>query len=160
MGRGGGARDISLPVCSTKEEILKEIIAIFFTNGNSVLGDACAMKFELGNFKCKEIKDEDFTLARYITQHKLSKVRIYLLSKLEEGNERVSLSDSEDELPSTFELPPAFYSSDHECIQHYSWIIARKKQTTGTARCRIQRILIARPANGDRKRTGNGTIQR
>ncbi|CAB4007487.1 Hypothetical predicted protein [Paramuricea clavata] len=115
MGRGGGARDISLPVCSTKEEILKEMISIFFTNGSSVFGDACAMKFELGNFKCEEIKDEGFTLARYITQHKLSKARIYLLSKLEEGNERVSLSNSEDELPSAFELPPAFDSPDHEC---------------------------------------------
>jgi hypothetical protein len=109
------------------------------------------MKFELGNFKCEEIKDEGFTLARYITQHKLSKVRIYLLSKLEKGNERVSLSDSENELPSAFELPPAFDSPDHECqIQrHSSWVIARKKQTAGTARCRIQGIFIPRPANRD-----------
>ena len=43
-------------------------------------------------------------MAGYITQHKLSKVRLYLLSKVEEGNETISLSDSDEELPPAFEI--------------------------------------------------------
>ena len=35
---------------------------------------------------------------------KLSKVRLYLLSKVEEGNETISLSNSEEELPPAFDI--------------------------------------------------------
>lgn len=63
------------------------------------------MKLSLGNFKCDEIKDDNFTLASYISQHKLSKVRLYLFSKSErDENERISSSDSEAELPPAFEI--------------------------------------------------------
>ena len=61
------------------------------------------MKFTLGNFEGDEIKHEGFSLAAYITKHKLSKVQVYLLSKVEEGNKAISLSDSEDNLPIAFE---------------------------------------------------------
>ena len=102
MGRGGGTRDIVFPLCATKEEIMKEMLDIFFPSGKCVFGDSSIMKFALGNFKCDEIKDGDFTVGKYIAQHKLSKVRLYLLSMSEEMNESVSLSDSEDELPPAF----------------------------------------------------------
>mgnify|MGYP002803975490 FL=1 len=104
MGRGGGTRDVSIPFDSTKDDILKEMLDIFFPCGNSVFGNASIMKFNLGNFKGDEIKRDGFSLAGYIAQHKLSKVRLYLLSKVEEGNETISLSDSEEELPPAFDI--------------------------------------------------------
>ena len=51
MGRGGGTRDVSIPIDSTKDDILKEMLDIFFPCGNSVFGNASIMKFNLGNFK-------------------------------------------------------------------------------------------------------------
>ena len=62
------------------------------------------MTFNLGNLKGDEIKHDSFSLAGFITQHKLSKVRLYLLSKVEEGDETISLSDSDEELPRAFEI--------------------------------------------------------
>ena len=103
LGRGGGTRDISIPVESTKDDILKEMLDIFFPNGSSIFGSASTMKFTLRNFKGDEIKHEGFSLAAYIAEHKLSKVRMYLFSKVEEGNETISLSDSEEDLPTAFE---------------------------------------------------------
>ena len=55
------------------------------------------MKFTLRNFKGDEIKHEGFSLAPYIAEHMLSKVRMYLFLKVEEGNETISLSDSEED---------------------------------------------------------------
>ena len=102
LGRGGGTRDISISIDSTKDDVLKETLDIFFPKGDSIFGNASTMKFTLGNFKGDEIKHEGFSLAAYIMKHKLSKVRIYLLSKVEEGNRTISLSDSEDDLPIAF----------------------------------------------------------
>ena len=104
IGRGGGTRDVSIPIDSTRDDILKEMLDLFFPSGNSIFGSASTMKFNLGNFKGDEIKHDGFSLAGYITQHKLSKVRLYLLSKVEEGNETISLSDSDEELPPAFEI--------------------------------------------------------
>lgn len=59
----------------------------------------------LANFKGDEIKHEGFSLAAYIAQHKLSKVRMYLLSKVEKESETLSLSDSEDDPPIALDSP-------------------------------------------------------
>ena len=103
IGRGGETRDGSIPIDSTRDDILKETLDVF-PSGNSIFGNASTMKFNLHNFKGDEIKYDGFSFAGYITQHKLSKVRLYLLSKVEEGNETISLRDSDVELPRAFEL--------------------------------------------------------
>ena len=42
------------------------------------------MQFALGNIKCEEVSEENFTLSGYIHGNKLTKCRICLLSKLYE----------------------------------------------------------------------------
>ena len=51
LGRGRGTRDISILVDSTKGDILKEMLNIFFPNGGSIFGNASTMKFMLRNYE-------------------------------------------------------------------------------------------------------------
>ena len=69
----------------------------------------------MGNFKGEIIDDENFTLSTYIQEHRLSKTRLYLISKRKSKIQCLlqnlkSISDSEGEyfdsdFPSAF-LPP------------------------------------------------------
>ena len=62
------------------------------------------MTFALGNFRCEEIDHDKFTLVKYITKHKLAKVRLYILSKASsekfeyQQKDVIPLSDDESEL--------------------------------------------------------------
>jgi len=58
------------------------VIDLFFPNGNSARGQSSEMDFYLANFKCEVICEDDFSLGSYISTNKLSKPRLYLLSKL------------------------------------------------------------------------------
>ena len=53
------------------------------------------MDFHLGNFKCEAI-DERFTLNNYIATNKLTRPRIYLMSK-QRGQAEVSFVPNEDD---------------------------------------------------------------
>ena len=55
---------------------------VFFPEGKSVFGYASRMKMSQGDFKYEEITDWDFSLMNYVKLHKLSKVRLYLLTNL------------------------------------------------------------------------------
>ena len=46
-----------------------------------VMGDAQFMHLEAGNFKGEKVEDESMLISEYSNKHKLSKTRIYLLSK-------------------------------------------------------------------------------
>ena len=99
MSKGGGSRDICIPVSSTKSDLIEQMKIIFFPDGKSIFGYATRMKMSLGNFKFEEITDEDFTLINYIKCHKLSKVRLYLLTKsVDEIQNIFESSESEDEM--------------------------------------------------------------
>ena len=137
LGRGGGTRDISIPVDSTKGDILKEMLNIFFPNGGSIFGNASAMKFMLCNFKGDEIKHEGFSLAAYIAEHKLSKVQMYLFLKVEEGNETISLSDSEEDLP----LRTAF-ESRNERAQSSSILLGSSSEKKHWRTARVSSLLV------------------
>ena len=64
------------------------------------------MKMSLGNFKCEEITDEDFTLMNYIKLHRFSKVKLYLFTKSVDEIETIfESSDSEEELHPAFDEP-------------------------------------------------------
>ena len=67
---GAGMRNIDIPVDATKAD------------GTSIFGKTYEMQFSLGNFKCEEVSEDDFTLSGYIQRNKLSKCRLYILSKL------------------------------------------------------------------------------
>ena len=46
----------------------------------STFGDVDIITFKVGNFKGEEV-EEQFTLAKYIAKYKLTKVRLYLLTR-------------------------------------------------------------------------------
>ena len=88
---GGGTRDVSISVDANAEDIIKEAVKLFYPNGKSMChGMASRMNLQLGNFKGELVQDnnspanngdEMFTLQNYIAKNKLSRVRIYLMSK-------------------------------------------------------------------------------
>ena len=94
---GGGMRNVDIPVDATKAEIIKQLKAVFFPDGTCIFGKTYEMQFNLGNFKCEEVSEEDFTLSGYIQRNRLSKCRLYILTKLYEDMIR-SDSDPEEDL--------------------------------------------------------------
>lgn len=109
MAKGGGTREVSFPLQATSGELIAVMKDVFFPDGMSAFGRTNQMTFKLGNFRCEEIKEE-FTLDTYITKHRLTKVRLYTLSKvsirdkLEKKSEVHSPSDDDsDLLTSVFE---------------------------------------------------------
>jgi len=70
------------PTTADVPQILTIVIDLFFPNGNSARGQSSEMDFYLANFKCEVICEDDFSLGSYISTNKLSKPRLYLLSKL------------------------------------------------------------------------------
>ena len=63
------------------KDIIKKVKELFFPRGKSFHGDALDMTFELGRFNCNTIRDTQFSLGKYIEENKLTRVRLYLLSK-------------------------------------------------------------------------------
>ncbi|KAJ7373253.1 hypothetical protein OS493_012842 [Desmophyllum pertusum] len=78
---GGGGREVSIPLNASTEEVVDLMKDVFFPDGKSTFGSTDLMTFKLGNFKCEEI-NEEFTLAKYIAKHKLTKVRLYILTRM------------------------------------------------------------------------------
>ena len=108
LSKGGGSRDISVPINSTRPDILEQMKLVFFPEGKSVFGNASRMKISLGDYKYEEITDGDFTLMNYVKLHKLSKVRPHPLTKSVDDIENIfEPSDSEEE------LRPAFHEHGH-----------------------------------------------
>ncbi|XP_068737663.1 uncharacterized protein [Montipora capricornis] len=83
---------------------MKAMKGIFFPDRTSVFGSTDRMTFALGNFRCEEIVHDNFTLVKYITKHKLTKVRLYILSKASsekfeyQQKEVIPLSDDDSDL--------------------------------------------------------------
>lgn len=78
--KGGGTREISVPIQSSYVEVLSLMKEVYFPDGMSTFGDVDVMTFKVGNFKGEEV-EEQFTLAKYIAKYKLTKVRLYLLTR-------------------------------------------------------------------------------
>lgn len=93
---GGGTRDIDVGINATKEEIIDQIKNVFFPEGKSSFGKCSEMRLALGNFQCEEIIEDGFTLGQYITRYRLSRCRLYLMTKLYED---IFWTDNDDELP-------------------------------------------------------------
>lgn len=81
LARGGGSRNLAVPLSSTVSDLKKKMKTLFFPDGRSTYGEEDDMLFNLGNFKGEIICDHFFTLAKYIQENQLSKVRLYLLSQ-------------------------------------------------------------------------------
>ena len=84
--KGGGTREISVPIQSSCVEVLSIMKEVYFPDGMSTFGDADIMTFKFGKFKGEEV-EEQFTLAKYIAKYKLTKVRLYLLTRAIDDND-------------------------------------------------------------------------
>lgn len=114
LAKGGGTRELSVPLSTTEEDMIDLLTNVFFPEGFSVHGCIDELQFKLANFKCQEVTGDEFTsLSSYIAKHNLSKVKIYLLSRCAdkrsvEKTEKVHyVSDGDDEADL---LTPAFES--------------------------------------------------
>ena len=62
---------------------------LFFSVGKNLYGHSDTMDLNLGNYKGEIINKENFSVQKYIADHRLSKTRIYLMSKLKSNNQSV-----------------------------------------------------------------------
>ena len=95
---GGGQREMSISVSADYTEILNLLIDLFFPNGKSSRGPSYEMEFRLGNFSGEVVSEDDFTLGNYINTNKLSKPRLYLLSKHKADATDAKSNDGKDDL--------------------------------------------------------------
>lgn len=87
--KGGGTRDVDIKLNAGKEHIIDIAKAIFFSDGQSTFGPEEKMTFGLANFQHEDVSKVkvsgmylSFTLQQYIEKYKMSRVRLYLTSKV------------------------------------------------------------------------------
>ena len=90
--KGGGSRELFVNLNAGTRDIIKSAKELFFPDGKSFHGSAIDMTFTLGRFDCTVIEAENFCIGKYISDNKLTRVRLYLMSKHDEES-------SSDELP-------------------------------------------------------------
>lgn len=107
--KGGGSREIKLDDECSKKHLIKIATSLFFPNGKSSFGDLDNMLLDVGNFKEESLDatmiENDvvvpFTVGKYIQQNKLSRTRLYLMSKKEDLFRSVLESTDTDEIISS-----------------------------------------------------------
>ncbi|KAK3703507.1 hypothetical protein QZH41_002223 [Actinostola sp. cb2023] len=119
--KGGGSRQLDLPADSSKEDVIVYAKSLFFPDDQSIFGTPSEMDLELGNFSqsvIHSLTDEfgfelPFTLDNYFKVHKLSRVRLYLMSKCHLKDVASSVTkagsfdeNSDEEMSDDETLPP------------------------------------------------------
>ena len=79
--KGGGVRPFTFSSNASGEHILSKAKETFFNKKTTLYGHKEDLKFFLGNFQGKVIDTKKFILQDYITSNKLTKTRLFLLSK-------------------------------------------------------------------------------
>lgn len=105
VNKGGGIRNIDFSLDAGRFDILASLKAVFFPQGENCHGHLSTMHVSLGDFTGKVISGNQFSLEHYIKEHKLSKVRLYILTKEYETIKEEE--DSDDSLDLCFDF-------DHE----------------------------------------------
>ena len=80
QNKGGGVRRFTFSSNASGEHISKAK-ETFFNKKKTLYGNEEDLKFFLGNFQGKVIDTKEFILQDYITSNKLTKTRLFLLSK-------------------------------------------------------------------------------
>lgn len=87
--KGGGTREVDVSLSAREEHVINIAKDIFFSDGQSTFGSHQDMIFGLANFQHEDISkvkvsgvNLPFTLQRYIEKCKMSRVRLYLTSKV------------------------------------------------------------------------------
>lgn len=87
--KGGGPRRVTVPLATTRMDIMRLLKSTFFPGGKSYHGKEEEMLFALGSFQNTEEgvtllingKEVPFTIGNYIDAYLLKNVRLYLWSK-------------------------------------------------------------------------------
>lgn len=105
--KGGGTREVDIKLTANKDDIIDIAKTIFFNDGNSNFGPEQLMTFGLANFQHEDISTIKvsgvhlaFTLQRYVEKCKMSRVRLYLTSKINISDD-VSLLKPADHKPAS-----------------------------------------------------------
>ena len=93
LQKGGGTREVDVPLNADIQQIIQIAEEIFFSNGRCIFGALEDMEVALANFKCETLRistpeGDPFTLQHYIHQCKTTRVRLYLKSKKKTFPER------------------------------------------------------------------------
>ena len=101
LNKGGGNRQETFMCNTTLQAILKAMEKIFFPHGKASIGKLSDFTRTIGNYQGDEINDfNEITLQEYITNNKLTKIRVYLLTKKMSWMEKaiaIPDADSDDE---------------------------------------------------------------
>lgn len=126
QSRGGGTREVSLPLDTSLYSILESAKQLFFPEGSSPFGLIEDMETHLANYKQDIIEDITvndivlpFTLEGYLQATKLPKVRLYLATKQQD---KTGSEDDTKKKQEVHEIPDDDYhhSDDRHSDDHSS----------------------------------------
>lgn len=133
--KGGGSREISMSLTANDKDVINKAKELFFPSGKSFHGEAIDMTFSLGRFDCTAIQDEKFSLGKYIEENKLTRVRLYLMSKHDEESDcdglDVAAFDTDTTVPTELDATPS--SSASSCDNAIDGLIG-----TSTERAKLK----------------------
>ena len=84
--KGGGTRQRQFLKTGTYDNILSKATDLFISGGKNLYGHSDIMDLNLENYKGETINKENFSVQKCMVDHRLSKNRIYLMSKLKSNN--------------------------------------------------------------------------
>ena len=107
---GGGTRTVAFPNTANGNDILSTCKELFFPEDIFKFGKLSNMDVKLGNFKRDVIRDVySFNLENYIKANKLTKTRLYIMTKklspsqlIKSMNSTVNVSDSDEDSDDSF----------------------------------------------------------
>ena len=122
--KGGGMRRFTFSSNASGEHILSKAKETFFNKKKTLYGNEEDLKFFLGNFQGKVIDTKEFILQDYITSNKLTKTRLFLLSKPKSKLELIN-DMIQDDVDFADDLDDIFPS-----VSNITFSSATKKQIT------------------------------
>lgn len=124
LSKGGGSRDVDVPLNADVHQMIDIAKDLFFPDGNTTFGPLADMEVGLANFKCEIIPEfndelERFTLQKYIDEFKATRIRLYVQTKRASIHSGDKISDTEDD---SFLLRSAFTAAQQSEESSFSLI--------------------------------------
>lgn len=117
LNRGGGTREVDVPLSADVSEIIHIAQEIFFPEGRCAFGNLSDMDVALANFKCERLESsmsngEPLTLQLYIDACKATRIRVYIQTKRQNienaKKEKAESVQKDEELDDDCLLVPTF----------------------------------------------------
>ena len=100
LNRGGGTREVDVPLNADVYEIMQTAQDIFFPDGRCDFGTISDMELDLANFKSERMQrftsdGKPFTLQHYIDACKATRIRLYIQTKKRNSGEKVGYQEKQ-----------------------------------------------------------------